>query len=82
MSHEKATKHIQTSAANLLHIRIGNLDWCKCNHFENKAGEIGFLCCREEDAMLIALAKFPERDGNISPSIYYGGHLLNYSHTC
>ena len=28
-SHEKKTKHIHTSAANLLHIRIGNLDWCK-----------------------------------------------------
>ena len=28
-SHEKETKHIHTSAANLLHIRIGNLDWCK-----------------------------------------------------
>ena len=81
MSHEKATKHIQASAANLLHIRIGNLDWCKCNHFKNKAGEIDCLCCRGEDATLIALAKFPGHGGNISPSISYG-HLLNYSHTC
>ena len=26
-SHEKETKHIHASAADLLHIRIGNLDW-------------------------------------------------------
>ena len=26
-SHEKKTKHIHASAADLLHIRIGNLDW-------------------------------------------------------
>ena len=31
-SHEKETKHIYTSPADLLHIRIGNLDWCKCGH--------------------------------------------------
>ena len=28
-SHEKKTKHIHASSANLLHDRIGNLDWCK-----------------------------------------------------
>ena len=27
--YENETKHIHASAANLLHIRIGNLDWCK-----------------------------------------------------
>ena len=31
-SHKKVTKHINASAACLLHIRIGNLDWCKCIH--------------------------------------------------
>ena len=29
-SHEKGTKHIYTSAANLLHIKIGNLSWYEC----------------------------------------------------
>ena len=24
------TKHTHASAADLLHLRIGNLDWCKC----------------------------------------------------
>ena len=28
-SDENETKHIHASAADLLHIRIGNLDWCK-----------------------------------------------------
>ena len=36
-SHEKKTKHIRASAANLLHIRTGNLVWCKCGHCKNKA---------------------------------------------
>ena len=53
-------------AANLLHIRIGNLDWCQC--------------CREMDAMLIALAKIPECEGSISPYRFYR-HLLDNSHT-
>ena len=39
-SHEKETKHIHASAADFLHISIGNLDWCKCGHFKNEAGEI------------------------------------------
>ena len=26
-SHKKEAKHIHTSAADLLHIRIGNIDW-------------------------------------------------------
>ena len=28
--HDKETEHIHASAADLLRIRIGNLDWCKC----------------------------------------------------
>ena len=36
-THEKETKHIHASAADLLHIKIGNLDWCKCGHCKNKA---------------------------------------------
>ena len=55
-SHEKVTtetKHIHASTADLLHIRIGNLDWCKCRHDKYKTREIGCLCCREVEVMLI-----------------------------
>ena len=31
-SHQNKTKHIHASAADLLHIRIGNLNCCKCRH--------------------------------------------------
>ena len=71
-SHEKETKHIHASAADLLHIRIGNLDWCKCGQCKSEVEETNFLSCREEDAMLIASAKIPEREGSISPSSCYG----------
>ena len=27
--------NIHVSAADLLHIRIGNLDWCECGHRKN-----------------------------------------------
>ena len=46
-SHEKETKHIYASAANLLHIRIGNLNGWKCRHCKNEPSEIDPLCCRE-----------------------------------
>ena len=36
-SHEKKTKHIYASAADSLHIRIGNLN---CGHCKNESGEI------------------------------------------
>ena len=42
------------------HIRIRNLDWCKCGHCKNEERKIDCLCCREVDAMLIASAKIPE----------------------
>ena len=72
-SHEKETKHIQASAAKLLHIRIGNLDWCKCRHCKNEAREIDCLCCREVNAILIASAKIsPESEESILPSSFYG----------
>ena len=77
------TKYIHASAANLLHIRIGNLDWCKCGHCKNEARKIDCLCCREVDVTLIASAKIPKREGSISPcSIYrqlpdYQLHLLS-----
>ena len=71
-SYEKESKHIHASATDLLHIRIGNLDWYKCGHCKNEAREIDCLCCREVDAMLIASAKIPEREGSISPCSFYG----------
>ena len=66
-SHEKETKHIYSSAADLLHIRIGNLNWCKCGHCKYEARETDCLCCKETevDAMLISSAKFPQREGSI-----------------
>ena len=42
-SHEKETKHTQASAANLLHIRIGNLGWCKWGHCKNEARQMSLL---------------------------------------
>ena len=68
----KKTKPIHASAANLLHIRIGNLDWCKCGRCKNETREIDCLCCREVNAMLIASAKIPEREESISPCRFYG----------
>ena len=75
-SHEKETIHIFASAAYLLHIKIGNLNWCKCEHCKNEAREIICLCCREVDVTLTASAKTPEREGSILPSSFYG--LPNY----
>ena len=65
-------KHVYASAAVLLHIRIGNNDWCKCGHCKNKAREIDCLCCREVNSMLTALAKIPEGKGSISTCRFYG----------
>ena len=48
-SRQKETKHTHASAANLLHIRIGNLAWCKCRHCKNEVRAIDCLCCREMD---------------------------------
>ena len=48
-SHEKETKHIHASAADLLQIRMENLDWCKCGQCKNEVREIEFLFCREVD---------------------------------
>ena len=76
-SYEKETKHIHLSAADLLHIRIGNLDWCKCRHCKNEAREINCPRCEEVDAMFIALAKIPESQKSISPSVFYG-YLPDY----
>ena len=65
-------KHTHASAANLLHISIGNLEWFKCGHCKNKAREIDSFYCREVDAILIASAKIPKREESISPCSFYG----------
>ena len=70
-SYEKETKHIHTPAESLLDIRIGNLDWCKCGRYENKAIETDYFCYREVDATLITSTKIREREGSISLSSFY-----------
>ena len=59
--HNKETKYIQTSAANLFH--TGNLGRCICGHCKNEA--------READC-LIVLAKIPEYEERMLPFSYYG----------
>ena len=61
-----------------LHIRIGNLNWCKCRHCKNEAREMDCLCCREVHAMFIASTKIPVREGSTSTSNFYPtAQLLN-----
>ena len=74
------TKYIHALAAVLLHIRIWNLDWCKCGHCKNEARKIDCLCCREVNAMLITLSKIPERERSISPCRFYGQQPDCWSH--
>ena len=72
-SHEKETTHIYASAADLLRIRIRNLNWYKSGHCKIEAREIDCLCCREieVDTMLINSDKIAKREGSISPSSFY-----------
>ena len=56
-NNEKENKHNHASAADLLHIRIKNLDWCKFRNCKNETREIDCLCCKEVDGKLIASAK-------------------------
>ena len=50
-SYQKETKHSCSSCRfiDLLHIRIGNLDLCKCGHCQNEARETDCLCRKEVD---------------------------------
>ena len=64
--------NIHASAVNLLPIRIGSLDWCKCGFCKIEVREIDCLCFREVNVMLIALVKIPEHKGSISLWIFYG----------
>ena len=72
----KKTKHIYALPADSLHIRRGNLDWCKCGHCKNEARERDCLCSREVNAKLIASAKIPEREESISSCRFYGIFFL------
>ena len=73
-SHDKETKHIYSSAADLLHITIGNLNWCKCGPCKNEAREVDCLCCREIEVgvMVMNSTKIPQGEVRILPSSFYG----------
>ena len=74
---------LHASTANLLHIRIRNLDWCKCGHCKNETRKIDCLCCREieMDTMVIISTKIPKCVGKISPPAFMG-YYPTISHTC
>ena len=63
---------ITFSYYDVLHIRIGDLDWCKCGHGKNETREINCLCGRDVNVIFIASGKIPEREGSISPYRFYG----------
>ena len=65
-------KNIHAVATDLLHIRIGNLNWYKCGNCKNEARETDCLCCREieVDAKLINSAKILQCEGSISSSSF------------
>ena len=44
----------------------------KCRNCQNEAREIDCLCCIEVNAMLLALAKIPERGESMSSFSFYG----------
>ena len=67
----KKAKHIHASSVDLLHIRIGNVNWCKCGHCKNEASKIDCLCCREVDLILIASARIPKRGMSQCVSLVY-----------
>ena len=75
-----ATSKTSALAADLLHIRIGNFDWCKCGHCKNEVREIDCFCCREVDTMLAASAKILECEGSISPSSFCWQLPDSYAH--
>ena len=79
-SYKKETKSIYAIAASILHIRIGNFDWCKCRHCKNKAREIDCLCCREVDERLIALPKY-QSAREASRHLVFRGNCPTISHT-
>ena len=61
----------------IYYIRIGNINWCKCEHCNNEPREIDCPWCRQADATPIASAKILVREGGILPSSLYG-QVPNY----
>ena len=75
------TKHTHVSAADLLHIRIGNFDWCKWGHCKNEAREIDCLCCRRwMQCLLVRLNSRSAREA--SRHAAFMGNCPTVSHTC
>ena len=70
-THEKEAKHIHALAANLLYMRIGNLDWCKSGIAKTKR-EKQILFLVERWMKLITSAKITECEWSISPSSFLG----------
>ena len=81
--HEKETKRIYTSAADLLYVRIGNLNWHKCGNCKNEVREIDCLRCREIrwiQCLLIRLKSHSAREASRHPAFI--GNCPTISHTC
>ena len=81
-SNKKEAKHIYASSANLLHIRIGNINWSNEDIARLKQKKKIFLCCWEVEAMLFALAKIPEYKGSILQSRFYRHFCSTIGQTC
>ena len=66
-SHEKERNIL----LHTIHIRIQNLQWCKCSHSKNEVREIDCFCYRKVGAMHIALAKVLEHKGRFLSLSFY-----------
>ena len=55
----------------LLHIKIGNLNWCECGHCKNEAREIDLFFV-EKWMQCYCFGQNPRAQGNMSPSSFYG----------
>ena len=71
---------IHASAADLLYIRKGNLDQCKCGNCKNETREIDSPCCREVDGMLrlLRLKSWRARETSHGPA--FMGNCPTISH--
>ena len=78
--HEKGTKHIHASAADLWQIRIGNINWCKCEHCKNEPREVNCPWCREVQCLLLRLKSWSAREASCHPA--FMGNCPTISHLC
>ena len=76
-SHEKETKRIYASAANLSHIRIGNINWCKCGHSQNEAREIVFAAERWIQFLLLRLKSQSTREASRHPAFMCNSRIIS-----